>query len=81
MNALFNEKYRAWLDASLIQFNERYKDNRKYHQESLPDPVNYDPGELVEIADDGSAYPHGAGGTNHIRDAVTPWGESEHFTQ
>ncbi len=81
MNALFDEKYRAWLDASLVQYNKRFGENRKYHQESLPDSVNYDPGELVEIASNGHVYPHGIGGTNHTRDAVTPWGESEHFIQ
>ena len=68
----FDEAYEQWLDACLEEFNERYGQSRKYHQES-DIPKNYDPGDFVEFGEDGTAYPHGIGGTNYIPDVVTPW--------
>ena len=76
MSEVFDRNHRHWLDVSLAEYNEQFTP-RQYHQESAP--ANYNPGDLVEIAEDGSAYPHGAGGTSHVPNAVTPWGESPHW--
>ncbi|MCI0561560.1 MAG: hypothetical protein MN733_23985 [Nitrososphaera sp.] len=74
------QHYRAWLDSALDELNAHFGEgthtgHRLYHQESVPE--DYEPGELVEFAEDGDAYPHGRGGTGHIRRAVTPWAEYE----
>jgi hypothetical protein len=75
----FCKRYDDWLAASLGEFNERYGENRTLH--CVPDDCDYDPGDVVEFSEDGDAYPHGAGGTGHIRKAVTPWRESEFFVE
>jgi len=72
----FDKAYRAWLDEALEEYNARFR-QRRFHQESCPE--DHDPGDLVEIAEDGSVYPHGLGGTAYIRNAVTPWEESPHW--
>ncbi len=69
--------YRAWLDECLAEYNARFQDRRAYHQESAP--TDYTTGLLVEFAEDGTAYPHGIGGTNYIPGAVTPWEDSPHY--
>lgn len=80
--ALFHANYRRWLDESLREYNSGYS-SRTYHQESLPDPVDYNPEELVEIAENGDVYPHSYGGTGHISRVCTPWERScynnQHF--
>lgn len=76
----FWQQYGLWLDAALREFNERWGDVfgvRKYHQHTCPD--DYDPGDLVEIAEDGTVYPHGIGGTTYITGAVTPWYRSPYY--
>lgn len=79
----WDEAYAAWRDDCLVEFNAEYGDllgHRLYHEE--PDegyPEDYEPGHLVEFAEDGDAYPHGMGGTAHIRRAVTPWKDSPHY--
>ena len=73
--------YRQWLDRALEEFNAEREgflvcEPRPYHQYSVPE--EYEPGDLVEIAENGDAYPHGIGGTNHIpadRSGITPWEE------
>lgn len=78
----FDTAYRLWLDDCLAEFNARFTEQRRYHQESLPagqEPADYEPGQLVEFAEDGSAYPHGVGGTGHVPNAVTPWEQSPHY--
>lgn len=72
----FNKHYRMWLNDCLEQYNEQYHP-RSYHQETVPE--DYDPGDFVEFAEDGDAYPHGLGGTNHIPHAVTSWENSEYY--
>lgn len=75
---LFRTQYRKWLDQCLQQHNQRFPSEvRKWHQETCPQ--DYDPGDLVEIGENGTVYPHGIGGTNYIPDVVTPWEQSEHF--
>lgn len=77
------EQQRKWLDGALIEYNEKYSSSmfgaRKYHQESLPDPVNYDPCDLVEIEENGTIWPHSHCGTTYEKNAVTPWKNSPHF--
>lgn len=78
---VFEKAYLAWLRECLLEFNERFQEERLYF--CFPDkfPSDYNPGQLVEFAEDGDAYPHGAGGTGHIKCAVTPWAESPHFME
>jgi len=71
----FHAAYTAWLKNCLREYNERFGESRKYYE--TPDH-DYDPGDLVEFSEAGDAYPHGIGGTAHIRDAVTPWEASSH---
>ncbi len=68
--------YSRWLDESLVEYNARF-DPRLWHQQTVPE--DYDPGDLVEIAESGDVYPHGIGGTNHISKVVTPWSQSVHY--
>jgi hypothetical protein len=77
----FCVEYDKWLQNCLGEFNQRYNEARKFYQ--LPDqfPDDYEPGQLVEFSEAGDAYPHGSGGTGHIRNAVTPWKDSPHFTE
>jgi hypothetical protein len=74
-------RHELWQADCLREFNEKYGESRRYY--CLPDeyPDDYEPGQLVEFAEDGDAYPHGAGGTNWIPKAVTPWRDSPHFTE
>lgn len=69
--------YDAWLADCLVEFNEAYNEART--MTNAPDDGLYDPGDLVEFSEDGSAYPHGVGGTNWIPEAVKPWTDSPHF--
>jgi len=73
---IFEKQYRMWLDDCLEQYNEQYRP-RQYHQETVPE--NYQADELVEFAENGDAYPHGLGGTNHIPHVVTSWENSEYY--
>ena len=80
MNSTFERQYMAWLDAALREFNERWGEVfgvRKYHSGNCPE--DYDSWDLVEFAEDGTAYPHGIGGTTYIRNAVTPWEQSPYY--
>lgn len=61
--------YEHWQRHCLKQFNERFNENRTTYEWS----EDTDPETLVEFSEDGSAYPHGIGGTTHIPNAVTPW--------
>mgnify|MGYP001463091995 CR=1 FL=1 len=78
MNRAFMIAYRKWLDEALAQYNERFEP-RPYHQETVPEI--YEPGDLVEIAEDGTVYPHSRGGTNYIPNVATPWEESIHYIE
>lgn len=78
---LFSRHYSQWLNDCLVEYNSKVDFPRKYHQETLPDPVNYDPGDLVEFTEDGNAYPHSVCGTNYIPRMVTPWAESKHYIE
>jgi hypothetical protein len=77
--AFDNDKYERWLANCLQEFNERFGENRLYFAPPETYPDDYCPGQLVEFAEDGDAYPHGPGGTGHISKAVTPfktWSEA-----
>lgn len=76
---LFHKRYRKWLDDSLTEYNSKVIHPRKYHQETCPE--NYDPGDLVEIGENGTVYPHGIGGTNYRLSMVTPWEKSVHYIE
>jgi len=78
---LFCEHYDRWLADCLVEFNQRYGESRKYTEFPEVYPDDYDPGQLVEFAENGDAYPHGYGGTNWIPKAVTPWEQSEHYVK
>jgi hypothetical protein len=74
--------WERWLDDCLIEFNDEFGEGshpgvRKYHQENCPE--DYDPGDLVEFAENGDAYPHSRCGTNWIPKTVTPWEQSKHY--
>lgn len=73
----FWTRYERWQDDCLAEFNEKYGEHRLYH--SMPE--EYKPWQLVEFSDMGDAYPHGIGGTGHIKNAVTPWYESPHYRE
>lgn len=75
--ASFFKQYTLWLDACLKRFNERYDENRKYHQDNAP--VDYNTQDLVEFTEDGDAYPHSNWGTGHVSHAVVAWENSEHY--
>jgi len=75
----FCKQYEKWLDDCLIEFNEQFGDNRKYHQENVME--DYCPWDFVEFSEGGDAYPHGIGGTGHIPNAVTSWDKSEYFVE
>jgi hypothetical protein len=70
----FHDAYQLWLEDCLQEYNKRFNENR-----TLITGEDYDPGTVIEFADDGSAYPHGQGGTNWIPNAVTPWADSVHY--
>ena len=72
------EHYGRWLNDCLREWNERFGDNRTMY--AVPED-DYDPGKVVEFSEGGDAYPHGSGGTGHVRQAVTPWAKSEHFVE
>ncbi len=74
---IFFTNYSKWLAQSLKDYNKRYSQRRCYHQQTVP--KNYIPGQFVEFAENGHAYPHGVFGIAHIPDAVTPWNESEYY--
>jgi hypothetical protein len=76
MSDRWETAYRRWLADCLREFNARYGEQRRLLAD---DHAN--PGDVVEFAEDGSAYPHGAGGTNWIPHAVTPWAQSVHFRE
>jgi len=69
--------YEQWQKDCLAEYNERFRESRSLY--AAPDDGDYEPGDLVEFGEDGTAYPHGAGGINYIPNAVTPWVESEHY--
>lgn len=75
----FCQAYEKWQADCLEEYNKRYNEERKFF--AMPDefPDDYEPGQLVEFAEDGDAYPHGYGGTGHITKCVTPWAKSPHF--
>ncbi len=75
-NIEFAWRYEQWQRDCLDEYNERFCENREYCE---PPEHDVDPGLIVEFGEDGSAYPHGIGGTSHIPDAVKPWRESEWF--
>ena len=77
-NEAWHAAYERWQADCLSEWNERFNDQRTMYVAPGDD---YDPGLLVEFAEDGDAYPHGAGGTGHVRQAVTPWAKSEHFME
>ena len=57
--------YQQWLDDSLEQWNAAYPGNMKKLGSDGPD--------CIEFGENGDAYPHGIGGTGHVRRAVTPY--------
>lgn len=74
----FAEQYERWQNDCLTEFNRKFGEQRTLH--TAPDN-DYDPGELVEFGEDGTAYPHGIWGTNFIPKAVTPWNQSPHYVE
>ncbi len=72
----FFAQYDKWQADCLEEYNRKFGENRTLIPEG-----DYEPGTVVEFAEDGSAYPHGAGGTNWIPNCVTPWEQSEHYTK
>ena len=75
---VFCQHYTRWLNDCLNEWNEKQHQSRRFAQ--VPEG-DYAPGDVVEFAEDGDAYPHGIGGTGHVRRAVTPWRESIHYVQ
>lgn len=75
-NDEFFAAYDRWEQDCLQEYNEKFGENR-----TLIESDDYEPGDVVEFSEDGSAYPHGRGGTNHIPNAVTPWKDSPHFME
>ena len=73
---IFNAAYEQWQQDCLTQYNKRYGENRILYHHAGED---YEPGNVVEFSEDGTAYPHGRGGTNYIPNVVTPWEKSEHY--
>ena len=78
----FWKNYRRWLDDCLEEWNTEREGMvigpRQYHQQSVSDDAA-DPLNLVEFSEAGDAYPHGIGGIGHVRNAVTPWEQSQHW--
>jgi hypothetical protein len=72
----FHAAYRRWQEACLVEYNERF-----HEQRTLITTDDYDPDMVVEFAEDGTAYPHGAAGTNYVKNAVTPWDRSPHYVR
>ncbi len=54
--------YQQYLAYCLDLFNEKYA--HIYGEKKLTSSID---SELVEFSEDGSAYPHGIGGTNYIQ--------------
>lgn len=82
----FHKYYFRWLDDCLEEFNERWGNTlfgyRKYWAEpSEEDDPDYEPWDLVEFDEDGTAWPHGIGGSTYIKNAVTKWKDSPHFVE
>jgi hypothetical protein len=74
----FNSSYERWKEECLVEYNTRFNENRHYF-EKPGQTIGYDAEDLVEFGEDGTAYPHGIGGTNTIKNAVTPWDKSKHY--
>ena len=81
----FWEAYEKWQQECLREFNERYSEIygiRKYTDwdamEETPGAESWD---LVEFAEDGTAYPHGIGGINYVPGAVTLWRKSKWYVE
>lgn len=77
----FFAAYCQWQTDCLQEYNERFGEDRRYFEQPDEYPDDYEPGQLVEFSEDGDAYPHGRGGTGHIRKAVTPWKDSPHWRE
>ncbi len=76
----FDAAYDAWLDDCLVEWNERFSETRTSHTfdgSAAGDGV--EPWQLVEVAENGDAYPHGIGGFGFVQNAVTPWRDSPHW--
>lgn len=73
MNEFFRQ-YEKWQADCLAEYNEKFGESR-----TLVPEGDYNPGDVVEFGENGSAYPHGSGGTNYIPNAVTPWAQSPHY--
>jgi len=73
----FSQAYREWQEDCLREWNAKMGEDRTHFED---DGSVTDPGQLVEFSENGDAYPHGAGGTNWVRGAVTPWADSPHHT-
>lgn len=70
-----SDAYDAWQRDCLAEWNKRNGDNRT----SFDWTGEQDPVDVVEFGENGSAYPHGTGGTGFVRSAVTPWQNSPHY--
>jgi len=68
--------HRRWQQDCLGEWNARTGEGRTHFED---DGTVERPEQLVEFSEAGDAYPHGAGGTNWVRGAVTPWGRSPHY--
>ena len=76
----WSDRYEKWKRSALSEFNEQHGKHygKRVLQEDDPDG---DPATLVEFGDNGTAYLHGIGGTSYLHEAVTPWAESEFFSE
>ena len=80
-NKKWMKQYEKWLESCLKEYNEKYNENRKYYDFEEANEKDADPDELVEFAEDGTAYPHSWFGTNYIKNAVTSWQDSEYYME
>jgi len=67
------ERYDRWQTDCLDEWNTEHA-GTSFGQKTLED----DGPNRIEFAENGDAYPHGIGGTGHVRRAVTPWEASPH---
>lgn len=76
------EAYRLWQRGCLAAYNQRFGEDRVLLEDAIEEHGEaYDPGTVVEFAEDGAAYPHGAGGTNHVPGVGVPWRDSPHYLE
>lgn len=75
----WEQAYDCWNQECLEEWNEQHQPPGTPARTHTSQDGETDSWLVVEIDESGDAYPHGIGGTGHVRRAVTPWADSPHY--